>query len=352
MKKSIARLLALAMTFALLSGCAAKEEPAPAPAPAPSAPAASAPAASAPAEEPAGKYDSWPEKDITIIYNSKAGSGGDVFLRQIAMAVERLDLLNGHTIRVENIVDSTGAVAWGRVRDAEPDGYTLAMLSPKIVTADIVNNVDLKYTDLDYVAALGGDPQYIYCKADTPYDTLDELIEYVRANPGQVKIAVSSPTGQSLVCVLALEQEAGIEFAKVTYNSGSDQIVAVLGDFVELGTVEYGEIQPQLEAGEFKLIANLGTKRSAGAPDVGTLMEAGYDVAVDRPRGIAAPPNTDPELIDRMYEIFSQAYNDAEFVNFVETMNIDPICWNGEEYLASCEAMAQLFLDNLDLLTA
>ena len=96
----------------------------------------------------AADYSSWPEDDIRIIYYTKAGSGGDLFLRQLAAALH--DKLNGHQLLIENIIDQTGRAAWSRVQKAKPDGYTLAGLSTTVVTADLVGNSPVKYKDFDW----------------------------------------------------------------------------------------------------------------------------------------------------------------------------------------------------------
>ena len=98
-------------------------------------------------ESSGNDYSGWPEKDIHIIYYTKAGSGGDTFLRQMSAALN--GKLNGHNIVIENIVDPTGASAWSKVQEAEADGYTLACLSSTVVTADLVGGSPVKYQDFD-----------------------------------------------------------------------------------------------------------------------------------------------------------------------------------------------------------
>ncbi|MBQ9423144.1 MAG: hypothetical protein IJU32_06155, partial [Pyramidobacter sp.] len=145
----------------------------------------------------AGKYDSWPEKDVHIIYYTRPGSGGDTFLRNLAVAVK--DKLNGHSIVIENIVDPSGATPWGRVQRAPKDGYTLACLSDTVVTADLISNSPVKYQDFAYICSLGMDPQYVYARKEAPYNTLPELIEYAKANPGKINWGTATPTGSSTI---------------------------------------------------------------------------------------------------------------------------------------------------------
>ena len=258
----------------------------------------------------AADYSSWPEDDIRIIYYTKAGSGGDLFLRQLAAALH--DKLNGHQLLIENIIDQTGRAAWSRVQKAKPDGYTLAGLSTTVVTADLVGNSPVKYQDFDYVIGLGLDPQYIYCPSDAPYDNLAELIDYCKKNPGKVRWASSTPTSASTLCSVSIIQNTGINVNRMVYQTGSDILVAMLGDFVDIAVGEYVDIGAQVEAKEIKLLALLAEERNA--LNIPTAKEQGFDFVFDRARGLAAPKGTDPELVKRMYDVFAQAYDDPKFM--------------------------------------
>jgi len=330
-KRLVTLLLALVMVFSFAS-CGQKAET-----PSPS---------STSNEVSVADYSSWPEKDITVIVQTKAGSSGDNLLRQIQMALD--GKLNGHSIRIENIIDSTGVVPWSRVRDAEPDGYTLAMLSPMIVNSDVINNADLKWNEMTYLAGMGDDPQYLICKANQPYNTVEELVEYAKDH--EVKVACSGSNGQDLVVWLVLKQLTGIDFTLVTYPTGSERVVALLGDFVDICTLEYGDVSAQIEAGELKIIASAASTRAVGLPDVPTLVESGYDVAVDRPRGIAGPAGMDPALAKRIEEVFAQAFEDEGYMNYLAQMNINPVFQNGEEFAASYGNVAELLTKYLDLM--
>ncbi|MCI8870570.1 MAG: tripartite tricarboxylate transporter substrate binding protein [Lawsonibacter sp.] len=333
--------LALAAALALgLAGCGNSSAPPAQPSPAPGASPAQSGA-------PAADYSGWPEKDITVIYYTKAGSGGDIFLRQLASALD--GKLNGHKLLIENLVDPTGATAWSKVQRSAADGYTLACLSSTVVTADIIGGSPVKYAGFDYVIGMGMDPQYIYCKADAPYNNLEELMDYCKANPGQLSWATAAPTSASTICSVALINKAGVEVNRVVYETGSDSLVAVLGGFVDVAVGEYGDMAAQVDAGELKLLCLLSKERNA--LDVPTTLEQGYDFIFERPRGIAAPEGTDPALAERIYEVFAQAYESEEFMAYLESVAIDPVLQTGDEFLNSYDAIAATVNDNMAALT-
>lgn len=295
-----------------------------------------------------GDYSSWPEKDVHVIYYTKAGSGGDIFLRQLAKALE--GKMNGHSMIIENLVDPTGATAWSKVQKAEKDGYTLACLSSTVVTADLIGGSPVKYKDFDYAIGLGMDPQYIYCKSDKPYNNLAELVQYCKDHPGEVKWATAAPTSASTVCSVGIIAQAGIEVNRVVYDTGGDSLTAILGDFVDVSVGEYGDMAGSVEAGDLKLLTVLSKKRTS-VDTVPTTSEEGFEFTFERPRGIAAPAGTDPALVQRIHEVFAQAYDDAAFQEYLASVAIDPVLQTGPEFLESYDMIAQTVSDNIGLLT-
>ena len=208
----------------------------------------------------AGKYDSWPEKDVHIIYYTRPGSGGDTFLRNLAVAVK--GKLNGHSIVIENIIDPSGAVPWGRVQRANKDGYTLACLSTTVVTADLIGHSPVKYPDFAYICALGNDPQYIFCRKEMPFNTLPELLAYAKANPGKLNWGTAAPTSASTICSAEIIRSTGIDVNRIVFNTGGDTLVNILGGFCDIGVGEYMDMRPQIEAGNLKLLALLAKERN------------------------------------------------------------------------------------------
>ena len=294
----------------------------------------------------AASYESWPEKDIHIIYYTRPGSGGDTFLRNLAAALK--DKMNGHNIVIENIVDPSGATPWGRVQRAAKDGYTLACLSSTVVTADLLSNSPVKYADFAYVCGLGMDPQYVYARKEVPYNTLPELIEYCKQNPGKVNWGTATPTGASTICSVEIINKTGINVNRVTFATGGDILVNILGGFADVGVGEYLDMRPQVEAGNLKLLCLLAGKRNA--LDVPTALEDGYHVLFDRPRGLAAPAGTDPELVKRMAEFFKQAHKVKSFTDYMAQEAIEPVFQTGEEFLKSYDAIAEIIRSNEEAL--
>lgn len=290
----------------------------------------------------AGKYDSWPEKDVHIIYYTRPGSGGDTFLRNLAVAVK--DKLNGHSIVIENIIDPSGAVPWGRVQRAAKDGYTLACLSTTVVTADLIGHSPVKYQDFAYICALGNDPQYIFTRKDMPFNTLKELVEYAKKNPGKLNWGTAAPTSASTICSAEIIRTTGIDVNRVVFDTGSDTLVNILGGFCDVGVGEYIDMRPQVEAGNLKLLSLLASERNS--LNVPTTAEEGFNIVFERLRGLAAPKGTDPELVARIAEIFKTAYDNETFSKYLAEEAIEPKYTDGAGFLASYDKVAETIRAN------
>ncbi len=290
----------------------------------------------------AGKYDSWPEKDVHIIYYTRPGSGGDTFLRNLAVAVK--DKLNGHSIVIENIIDPSGAVPWGRVQRAPKDGYTLACLSTTVVTADLIGHSPVKYPDFAYICALGNDPQYIFSRKEMPFNTLPELLAYAKANPGKLNWGTAAPTSASTICSAEIIRSTGIDVNRIVFNTGGDTLVNILGGFCDIGVGEYMDMRPQIEAGNLKLLALVAKERNV--LNVPTTVEDGFNIVFERARGLAAPAGTDPELVERMAEVFKTVLSDEKFCKYLSDEAIEAKYMNGAEFLASYDQVAKTIKDN------
>lgn len=289
----------------------------------------------------------FPEKNITMTYYTKPGSGGDTLMRNLAAALDKE--LNGHKLVIENIVDPSGAAAWGRVQAAKPDGYKLAFLSSTVVNADLLSGSPVKYQDFEYICGLGMDPQYVFCRADAPYNTLPELIEYCKKNPGKLNWGTATPTGASSICSVLVINKTGIDVNRIVYQTGGDTFVALLGGFVDVGVGEYIDMRSQVEAGKIKLLCLLSKKRNS--LNVPTSVEQGYDIVFDRPRGLAAPKGTDPAIVARLSEIFKKAYDNPAFMKYLQQEAIEPIFQTGEEFLASYRTIAEIIEANRSTIT-
>ncbi len=289
--------------------------------------------------EPVKDYSSWPEKDVHILIPSAPGGSADTLCRKLAEVCEKKNLLNGHSIVIENIKDSSGAQPYGKTQAAEPDGYTLTLFATSVVTSELFGVSPVKYHDFTYLMGFFTDPQHAYARADAPYNNLIELAEYAKANPGKVNWGVVNPTGTSTLLTALYANRADIDINTIIYDGGGAQLTAALGGFVDGGITEYTDVKAQIESGELKLLGCFSNERVEGL-DVLTAKEQGFDIVCERARGFAGPKGMDPALCDRINSILTQVWESEEYQEYMDSVYADKRLMSPEEFLASYESFA------------
>jgi tripartite-type tricarboxylate transporter receptor subunit TctC len=236
-----------------------------------------------------------PSKPITLIVPFAAGGGTDVIARDLA---ESLRQALSATVIVENRGGGGGLIAAQSIVQAAPDGHTIMLATSTFVTAAAVGR-KLPYdilTDFTPVAMLGRGPMVIVVNKDIGIDTLPQLIERLKAKPGELNF-VSSGVGS--VTHLAGElflQRTKTKMTHLAYRGSGPAVTDLLGGSGQVFFATIPTILGQIQSKAVKLLAVTGKSRSALFPDTPTAMELGvrdYDVGtwwgVIGPKGMAKP---------------------------------------------------------------
>ncbi|MFZ7104691.1 MAG: tripartite tricarboxylate transporter substrate binding protein [Peptococcaceae bacterium] len=305
--KKMKVLLALCLVFVMITavGCGAKQD--------------------VPKEEPKeeAKKDepqvTWPEKDITLIYHSKAGSGGDMFLRALAKALEPGF---GKSVIVDNKPGAAGATAWKAALDAK-DGHTFLGVSSTLITAPIMNKMDVDYKSFKPITMMFVDPMIMFVRSDAPWDTWEDFVQDAQANSGKFNIAGGIPGELGFVAAKLLQEQAEININVVPFEGGADATVAVLGGHVDGAIGEYGEAVAQLDAGELKALIAFN---EVSGVDIPTVQDKGMDFLVEKFRGVVAHPDTPDAVVDQWVKACEEALKDPGFKQYYENLKLN-IVW-------------------------
>ncbi len=290
---------------------------------------------SAPIQEPAAAF---PEKDITCVYFSAVGSGGDIFLRNLGAAIQ--PHMNGHNLVVENRVGASGGTAMVYVSGQAADGYTLMGTSTSIVMSSVLTDIPVKYDNFKYVCGMVYDPEYVYCRKDAPYNDIAELIEYAKAHPGEVSFGFPLASSSEALAQTVLIQESGIDAKTVVFEGGTECFTSLLGGHVDVSVGGYSDFKAQYETGEIKVLATLLDQPTEMLPDVKPLKDQGVDVVLEKIRGIIAPIDTPDEVVEQLCTLFQTAYENETFVNTLKADGCEVTFVKGDEVKASYDTIA------------
>jgi len=240
----------------------------------------------------------YPRSTVTLVTHSSPGGGSDVFLREL---IKHLGPVMGTSFAVENVRGGSGAKAVAQVAQAPPDGAIFYATTPTYIQTTLLSNPAVGYTGLDPMAIVFLDPEVIYTRADAPWKTLAEAVDYASANPGKAKWGAANPASLERIALERLSRLAGVQVPVVSHEGGADLMINVLNGTLDLGVGEIQEMQAQLEAKKIRLLATLSDQRLATFPELPTAKEQGFDLVVRKFRGLAGPKGI-PDDIARVWE--------------------------------------------------
>ncbi|MGR5092743.1 tripartite tricarboxylate transporter substrate binding protein [Vibrio maritimus] len=273
----------------------------------------------------------YPAKNIRLVVPFGAGGGTDAVGRTLANSAK--DIL-GQNIAVMNRTGGAGAVGMSFGAQQRADGYTLTVVTREIASLPQMGLMQHTADDFKLIRMVNLDPAVVLVSADSPYNTINDLIAEAKKEDGAVKFASTAAPNFYL---MALEKDQGIKLNAIPYNGASEAIPAVLGKHTDVTMVTPGEAIAQLRSGQLKALGVMSEERIAYIPDVPTLKEQGVDVQTGTWRGIGAPKNTPDEVIETLGKAFDQAMASPEFIEFMEKGAMTIHNLNAEEFTSFVE---------------
>lgn len=251
----------------------------------------------------------YPHKVVTLVTHSSPGGGSDVFLREMS---KHLGKYIGATFVVENVQGGSGAKAMARLASAPADGSIFYATTPTYIYTSLMSKPATTYKDLEPLANIFADSEVIYTRADGPFKTLKDVIDQAKKERG--KWGAANPASLERQAAEQLKKAAGVgNAAVVTHEGGGDMMLNVLNGTLDVGIGEIQEIRSQLEAGKIRLLATFNPQRIPQFPDVPTVKESGYDIALVKFRGLAGPKGLPAEVTKVWDEAIPKLLADPEY---------------------------------------
>jgi tripartite-type tricarboxylate transporter receptor subunit TctC len=273
----------------------------------------------------------YPEKPVTLICWSSAGSGHDLMARMIAKVGEKY---LGEPIVVVNKQGGSGRVAMSYVLNQKPDGHVLMTNTRSMTLRFREANARLSIDNFRYIGRVVRDPFVIVVNEDSPFRTIDELFEHARANPNEVTIGGYSTRSIDESLVEEVEAAAAIDLNYIPYRGGKEPVVAVLGGHIDVALANPSEMITNYQAGNLRVLALVTEERFQPFEDVPTLTERGYPVAPDYWRGVMAAKDVPDAVVEKWDEVLEQVVADPEFKEFLVNANMYDGYLPSEEFTA------------------
>ena len=258
---------------------------------------------------PAAGSAEYPTKAVSMLIPFGVGGSADVMGRALANGTKGY---LGQPIVAVNRPGAGGGIMYSALKSAKTDGYTIGWNSTSILTSTNIGNVPFKYDAFEHVCRIGFTTMPMAVRADAPWKTFTEMINWARKNPGKLKIGnAGTGSGTHLVAVL-VEKEMGIQVVHVPLG-GKRRVPSLLGGEVQAICVPLPEAAPQVMAGQMRLLAVASEKRDPKFPDVPTMTEENCPVVLGLFRGISVPKGTPSSVVNKLAEAFEKGSQDPSF---------------------------------------
>ncbi len=268
----------------------------------------------------------YPTKPIQLLIPFGAGGSADSMGRMIAKAAEQY---LGQPVVAVNKPGAGGGIMLTALKDARPDGYTIGWGSTGILTVTNIGNVPFMHDVFTHVARIGYSAMPIVVRADAPWKTFQEFVDYAKQNPDKVKIGNAGTGSATHLTPIFMEKALGVKFIHVPLGA-ERRVPSLLGGEVDAVCSPLPEIVAQVEAGKARILAVPSEERDPGYPDVPTMKELGYNVVLELFRGISVPKATPADVVKKLEEAFKKASEDPDFVAYCKKNSFN-VSFMGQE---------------------
>ncbi|MDF9840835.1 tripartite-type tricarboxylate transporter receptor subunit TctC [Paenibacillus sp. PastF-1] len=261
----------------------------------------------------------FPDKPITLIVPYAAGGGTDTTARALAKAAEKV---LGQPVIVLNRTGGGGSVGLMEGANARTDGYTVTFLPAELTILPHLGLLPITYEKFKPIAQTNFDPSAITVRAEAPWQTVNEFLDFAKAHPGELKMGNAGTGSIWHLAAVTLERETGVKFAHIPFEGAGPAVSALMDGFVDAVPVSPAEVKRYVDEGKLRTLAVNADKRSEALPEVPTLEEqTGIHVNFTGTwRGLAVPKDTPDAISELLAEAFIKGTEDR---NFREAMTMN-----------------------------
>lgn len=260
----------------------------------------------------------WPERPVNLVVPWAAGGGTDAIARIIGAA---LQAEYGRPVNVVNRPGAGGVIGHTEIANAGADGYTIGLATAELTTYRALGTSQIGAENVTPIALMNFDAAAFNVRADSPWQTLGQALDAIRANPGRFKIS-GFPAGAAYhIAFGALLQQVGIPVASVPLVPGQGaapgfQELAAGGIDITASSVPEGTAMR--DAGRVRTLAVFAPERLAAFPTIPTVKEAiGIDFAGGTWRGLAGGRSLNAEAAARLTASAERIYNSDDYRKFM-----------------------------------
>ena len=280
-----------------------------------------------------GAAEEGPITGLRVMVPNSPGSGYDTTARAWAQVMEDEGLADG--VEVFNLEGAGGTVGLQRLVNEDGNAEMLMQMGLGVVGAQYSNQSEATLDQTTPIAQLIEEAEAIVVPADSPYQTLDQLVQAWSADPGNVPVGgASNPGGPDHLTPMLLAQEVGVNPTAVNYvayDGGGELLAGILGGDVQFAATGVGEVAEYAAGGDVRILAVTSEEPVEGV-DAPTLTESGVDLTFTNWRGIVAAPDITPEEAQRHIDLITQVHDSEAWQQELEDQGWTDSFVTGDEF--------------------
>ncbi|OZI33275.1 LacI family transcriptional regulator [Bordetella genomosp. 1] len=263
------------------------------------------------------------------------GGSSDITARSVTPGLSKL---LGQTFVVENKPGANSSIGAQQLARSTPDGYTMMVGSIGTFSINEALYKDLSYNpskDFIYLTQAVRNPNVLVAPPSFPANTVAELVEYAKKNPGKVSYASSGTGSSDHLSAVMFRQRTDTTGVDVPYRGGGAAIADLMGAQVNVSFQNLGAVQTHIKGGKLKALAITGGERVKDLPDVPTLEEAGVkDMVVYSWQGFAVPKGTPQPIVTKLSDALIKTLHDEQVAKTLAGLGFEVVANTPQQFSA------------------
>lgn len=280
-------------------------------------------------------HAAWPEQPIRWVVPYPAGGGTDVIARTVAIELEK-EL--GQTLVIENKPGGGTSIGATTVANSDPNGYVLGTADSGTLAYNPSLYKKLTYdpAKFTYIGGLARFPLVLAVPADSPYQTLAELIEAAKKEPGKLSASSAGAGSPHHLALERFKQTTGTDILHVPYRGAAPALQDLIGKRVDLMFADLGSGLSNIQAGKVRVLAVAVPERLSDVlPDVPTMNESGVsDFVAYAWQGLVGPQNLPEEVVSKVSNDLQKVLANEELKQKIHAMGIEVMPMTAEDFKA------------------
>ena len=275
----------------------------------------------------------YPAQEIQGIIQWGAGGSTDTVMRSVTPHAE--EVLGG-TVVLQNMTGAAGAIALNHVASSDADGYTLLMGAENPLLYKVMGLGDRDYSEFTPVNILARGTPILVANNDAPFDDYTGMMEYIAANPGELRIGSTGPGGlPSVISAMMNTVEGELDVIAVPYDGDGPALTALQSGAIDVMPAVLGAAIEGIRAGSMKPLAIFDVAANDKLPEVPAVTDFNDGYGAYLPWGpffgVFVPNGTPDDVVEKLSAAYAEGAQNPDFVNLMDNRGFTMMSISGAE---------------------